>query len=314
MRRSPIRSVRWLALIAGVVALFLAVPGSAPGATRLWLGGSVYRLFARGSNGYKLRLSSYRNRHYHRISLVAENEEGQYARYSVEGVPRGGRINATFPGVGKIDVVMRPAKVVELPPPPGCKLPKAVIHYGLFEGTIKLRGEKGYTKLDTEQARGTIETGERQECPWPSTARAARAARREPRHGGRRTLTTLHLVAGHVTVTGTARAGKTQAYFTATAAEQRDGMHIIRGAREVETSDDFEANGDLTWASASPPPPFHGTVTYSGPPRSTGCAFPCPFPFGQVTGSLRVPLPGLGVVPLTGPNVKAQLTQVTIRY
>jgi hypothetical protein len=310
VRRAPIRSLRRLALVVAVAFLFLAVTGSA-GATSVWLGGSVYRLFAKGSNGYSLRLSTYGNRRYHRISLTAENEAGQYARYSVEGVPRGGRISARFPGVGKIDVVLRPTKIVALPPPAGCKLPKAVIHYGLFEGTIELRGEKGYTKLDAKQARGRIETSQRQECQLATEARAAHG---EPPRGGSTTLTTLQLVAGHVTVTGTAREGETEAFFTATARERRNGMGIVRNSPAVESPSDFEADSGLTWANAAPPAPFLGTATYSGPPRSTGCALPCPFPFGQASGSLRVPLPGLGVVPLTGPEVKAQLTEDTIAF
>ncbi len=76
----------------------------------------------------------------------------------------------------------------------------------------------------------------------------------------------------------------------------------------------FEANAELTWASASPPSPFLGTATYSDPPPSTGCPFPCPPPLGQMSGSLRLPLPGLGVVPLTGPQVEARLTRDVIAY
>ncbi len=87
-----------------------------------------------------LKLSTLENRLYHRISLTAENEERQYVRYSVHGEPRNGKIHAIFPGVGKIDVLMHPTRLKERPPPKGCKLPKAVIQYGTFVGTIELRG------------------------------------------------------------------------------------------------------------------------------------------------------------------------------
>ena len=91
-------------------------------------------------------------------------------------------------------------------------------------------------------------------------------------------------------------------------------MEIERVSRGVAGPGDFEANADLTSATISPPPPFLGTATYSGPPRPTGCPIPCPPPLGQVSGSLQLPLPGLGVIPLTGPQVEAHLTHEVVAY
>ena len=133
--------VRRAAPVVCIAALSLLAPSTA-GATRVWLGRTTYRLTAQGSNGYSLQLSTFENRLYHRISLTAENEERQYVRYSVHGEPRNGKIHAIFPGVGKINVLMHPTRLNERPPPKGCKLPKAVIQYGTFVGTIKLRGEE----------------------------------------------------------------------------------------------------------------------------------------------------------------------------
>jgi hypothetical protein len=298
------------ALVACVVSFALLAPSSAF-ATHIWLGKSNYRLSAKGSNGYSLRLSTYENHLYHRISLTAESEEGEYVRYTVHGEPKNGKIHATFPGVGEINVTMHPTRLTELPPPKGCKLPKAVIQHGLFEGTIKLRGETGYMKLNTDRAHGLIERAKRQECQLePAPARAQRDQDSHRVWG--RTFTTLELEAGDVKAHATT--GEGQDDFSAEAHEIRDGMKIVRATREVAGSDDFETNAGLTWASVSPPPPFLGTATYTGPPRSTGCPFPCAPPSGQLSGSLRVPLPGLSVVPLTGPGVMATLSLESIAY
>ena len=305
------RSLSQATLIAFVISLPLTVPSSAS-ATHVWLGKSEYRLSAKGSNGYRLRLSTYENRLYHRISLTAENDEGQSVRYSVQGAPKNGRINAIFPGVGEIHADMHPSRLKELPPPKGCKLPKAVIEYGAFVGRIKFRGEMGYTELSAKKVHGAIERSKRQECQLVRSARPT-GHRRIPQPGISH-FTTLQLVNGHVVVNATTPAGGTEASFEAGAHEERNGMVIERVSRGVTSSGDFEASPDLTSATISPPPPFLGTATYSGPPRSTGCPFPCPPPVGQVSGSLRLRLPGLGVVPLTGPQVEATLSMDVIAF
>jgi hypothetical protein len=312
--RSAGRSRWWFAVLLVCTFLpLLAIPSGAV-ATRVFLGHSVYRLFMKGTNGYRLRLSSYENNLYHRISLTAENELGQYARYSVEGVPKNGRIDAVFPGLGEVVVAMQPTKVKELPPPKGCKLPKATLESGTFVGTIRFRGEKGFTSVEASRARGVIERSQRQECkavPAPVTSEAMRRARPKtlPTH-----FTDLEIKAGSVVVNaeGVAESGK--AAFTAKAHERRGEIGIVRVSPGVSSPGDLKANAELTQATVAPRLPYLGTATYSGPPQATGCPLACPYPEGRLSGSLRVPLPGLGVVPLTGPGVQVSLFETTIAY
>jgi hypothetical protein len=289
------------------------MPGSAQ-ATRVHLGNSVYRLFVKGTNGYRVRLSSYQNNLYHRISLTAENEFGQYARYNVEGIPKNGRLDAIFPGLGEIVVAMHPTKVKELPPPKGCKLPKVTIESGIFVGTIKFRGEEGFTSVEASHARGVIERSQRQECQTAPAPAASEAMHRAgptnlPTH-----FTDLEIKAGSVVVNAEGAAESGKANFTAKAHERRGEMGIVRVSPSVSSSSDLEANLELTRAALAPPLPFLGTATYSGPPQGTGCPLPCPVPQGQLTGSLRIPLPGLGIVALTGPQVEASLYENVIAY
>jgi len=316
-RRGPFPG-GWLGVVVACVALVMAAAPAGAMASRIRLGGSVYRLSVKGTNGYRLRLSTYENNLYHRISLTAENEAGQFARYSVEGIPRDGRIDATFPGLGEIKVKMHRGKVEELPPPKGCSLPKAVIESGVFEGEIRFRGEKGFTEVDTEKANGSIERSRRQECQAASrpvaesfgfSAKRGAFPTDPPSH-----FTVLQLTRGALTVYAEGVYGTTKATFSATAHERRDGMGIVRVSPGVSSEGDLEADGDLTRAVVAPPVPFLGTATYVGPEQQTGCELPCPAPQGQMSGSLRVPLPGLGVLPLTGPEVVASLHEDTLAY
>jgi hypothetical protein len=287
----------------------LAVPCAAV-AGRVHFGTSVYRFSLKGSKGYRLRLSTYHNNTYRRISLTAENEAGQFARYSVEGVARGGRVDAAFPGLGEVKVRMHRGKIKELPPPKGCSLPTE-IEEGAFEGTISFHGEKGFTSVDAERAPGSIERSPPQECapvptlaaaPLVSSAKPGALDPNPPSH-----FDVLELTRGPLKVVAEGVYGTTTATFTATAHERRDGMGITRVSPAVSGGGDLEVDGTLTGALVAPPAPFLGTASYSGPKRGTGCEFPCPTPEGRMTGSLRLPLPGLGVVPLTGPDVAATL-------
>jgi hypothetical protein len=302
---------RGVAFMVVLVALLLA-PNSAF-ASHVWFGRSVYRLSATASNGYTFRLSTFRNRLYHRISLIAEDGEGQYVRYSVKGLPSHGRLRAAFPGVGAIDVALRPEGARSLPPPEGCKRPNATIRYGAFVGKIKLRGERGFTKLETSEVHGTIETGQRQRCGSP-TAQPTRDPLAKRGRGGPRSDYELRLTTGHVTVNGTERVGSTEGSFYAVSHERRGGMEIERHSPTVSSPGDFQTNAELTDASFLPPPPFRGRATFSRPSFAANCSQPCPSPIGEIAGNLRVPLPGLGTVQLTGSEISASLREWTPHF
>ncbi|HET7445394.1 MAG TPA: hypothetical protein VFJ57_12110 [Solirubrobacterales bacterium] len=298
-----------LALIAAL-ALSAALPALAS-ATRVHLGDSVYRFFAKATNGYELRLSTYQNNLYHRITLTAESPSGAIARYNVEGSPHGGRVDATFPGVGRIDVKLHRRKVRRLPPPEGCELPKAEIVSGVFVGKIRFEGERDFTSIDADQARGYIERSHRQECQRPTRSGASlRWPTGLPTH-----FTVLEIQNGPVKVYAEGVYMTGTAGFIAQAREERDGMGILRRAPEALNAGDLLTSEDLTHATIAPPAPFLGTATYLGTPQQTGCPLPCPPPVGEfLTGTLRVPLPGLGVVPLAGAGVNASLTESTRAY
>jgi hypothetical protein len=255
-----------------------------------------------GSKGYRISLSSYINHKYNRITLSAE-KNGAYARYIVKGEAHNGVIRATYPGLGRIAVHFVPSKVKELPPNPGCDKPSGTVDQGTFLGTIRFRGEKGFTSVDAGRAHGSIVKHFRQLCRAVKRAVASRG------HPGR-AFEGIELSAktGNVQFTAENTVGDPKSTFHVRASENRKGIQIGRGIREVTGRGfTYDAQG-LTEARVAPPAPFMGQAHYSGSPVPED-PMPGFYTQGTLSGSLKVYLPGLGVVPLGGSGVKAQISR-----
>ncbi len=84
--------------------------------------------------------------------------------------------------------------------------------------------------------------------------------------------------------------------FTAGRLERRSGMRISRFGWAFGKDSTFVCDGELIAATTMPPPPFSGRAEFrrsaSGPTWA---------------GSLKVELPGIGAVPLTGDAYSARL-------
>jgi streptogramin lyase len=269
-------------------------------AEQLFLGGSVHRLSLMGSGGYRISLSSYISNKYHRITLSAE-KNGSYASYSVKGKARNGKIDAVYPGLGQVSVHFVPANVMTLPPHPGCRGPSGAVERGAFVGTIRFRGEQDFTSVDTGRAHGTIVKHFRQLCRVVKAAVARCCRPRRIEEVG------LDATSGAVHFTADNRNGEMVSYFRVKSSERRRGVYITRGAPEVKGKA-FTYDDHLTQATVAPPPPFEGTADYSGsadPPNP----IPGSYTRGTLLGSLRVFLPGLGVVPLATAKAAASLSR-----
>jgi hypothetical protein len=280
--------------------------------THTYLGNSVHRLSLMGSNGYRIRVSSYVSRIYHRISLTAEGN-GAFARYSVQGVAKNGKIEAYFPGLGEVKVHFEPSSVKKLDPRPGCHLPKEVIETGTFVGTIRFTGEKGYTRINATRARGSIFKSKKETCQVPrrerSSSSPSASAGREP--GGRIEEIDLSATAGAVHFSTSNVNGRQRSSFSVSAHESRSGMGIFRAIPAVSAKGAFEYDSEhLASATVTPPSPFLGEASYTGlrDPGAEGM-FPGFGTEGVISGSLRVPLPGLGMARLAGTGVNASLSR-----
>jgi hypothetical protein len=210
-------------------------------------------------------------------------------------------IEAEFPGVGRVSVEFHPVgppqKEVGFFPP--CKGGKTTKQPGYLQGTIRVRGERGYTSAHTDRASGDVATVAKEICkrstfnhskPAPVEDETSLFATSGPKHGR-----SVALSANTVSLGSTL-----ETFFVGFASERREGMGISRQAFVHGTAADLAIGdtGDLpASATITLPAPFHGSAVFQ---RASGGE-------NSWTGTLGVDLPGLGRVALAGPSFSAKL-------
>lgn len=255
----------------------------------------VASFIAGASNGYFAGVWGTRNRV--TLSVLDRNWESA-ATYEVRGRVAGGTLRARFGSLGRIAVEFRPSgKVTYHRPPKRCVGPVRRTIYGNFVGTIRFRGEQGYTRFNQRGAEGALETAGRWRCNDASssvdqegaamhTVLAAFAAVR---------LGKLSFRAG--TLRSPGKRGLTA--FRATSSEQRGRMKIKRSATVFGADRSFVFDEGLNLAVVSPPRPFSGSATYVRNPDGTS----------SWRGRLRVDFPGAKNRSLANDSFSTRLTQ-----
>lgn len=293
------RMRRSLAVLSVLVAaLFLA---AAPGATAAASRRGTFTLAfpktagfsLRGTNGYRAQLEAIGQR------LVLSISRGPAsASYEVRGrVSRQG-IKARFGRFGRVDVEFRPSgRIVREGPFGPCHGRPAIRRFGVFAGTIRFRGEHGYTKIRATHARGGIESALRWQCKGGNGGGGDRESEAD--------VTTIlqastrHGRLGFAAITLRAPGERGLTAFFAGSDEHRGRMRVERAAFAFSRRRTFTFDEFLTSATVKPPKPFDGAGIFRrGPGGSTSW-----------TGDLRVPLPGAGVIALSGRRYRAHLIQ-----
>jgi hypothetical protein len=271
----------------------------------------------KGSHGFELLVSAAGHR---RVSLTAWKGPVS-ATYTVPGRATSKRIEANFGTLGKVSVRF------DASPAPkarkarqrrrSCRGHPAISIRGTFHGTIRFRGELGYTATNSRQAKGNFYRTFRRVCkkrsrkpdlPLPGRRWLAEKQPRllintlsvRSKANGRRTEFAILQLKD---TGGSKKAESSSLSFVVVAQGERAGRMAIE--RSVFTIGD---NGSLligdpglqpVTATVALPKPFSGTARYL---EETG--FPPSW-----TGDLGVWLPGTGTVPLTGEGFTASLCQ-----
>lgn len=286
-------------LLCGVVALLAGAPGaSAKPGYFAFPGERGIELELQGSHGYRISIDKEAGR-YVDVFVAKGHDTISYSIRSPQ--PKGGGIEARFPGIGRVSVRFRPkGSPVESSPDlfPGCRGGETVRQPGLFVGTIRLRGERGYTSVRANRVKGAIKTVAKQVCKHPGKSPAPEVDRAElwvPSSPGRRGVGfDASRVGEPFDVTS----------FGVQVGEDRRGMAIFRTAFVAGEEDDLVIGDTRPYplsATVTPPPPFSGSAEYERAPGGSR----------TWTGSLAVHLPGLGRVPLTGPRFSPRLCQLS---
>ena len=190
------------------------------------------------------------------------------------------------------------------------RLPVVTSRLGTFVGTFKFRGERGYTTVSADRIAGglgdPLANGHKKlECEKPVTKSQIKRELKEVvlESTDRSAGVTFQASRLPVQFSGLASsirpsiAEKGRYLFAVFAAEKAEQMFILRFTAAVGPAADFTFDNALTAATVQPPAPFTGTGSFQ---RNAD---------GSIawTGTLDVPVAGLGTVRLTDPSFKCEL-------
>jgi hypothetical protein len=263
-------------------------------------------LHLKGSNGFDFMIFSLGAR---RLGLVAarfDRAVGQSVTYNVPRLASGpDEIRASLGKLGRIALRFRPSGPPRAQREPGgeCKGRDATQQTGVFTGTLRFRGELGFTTVRTSSARGHVFHSFKQVCRRPQ----------EKAEGGPVESKAVSLSAY---IDGSPEKASFSAYefgpesmlgpestsYSASVSERRGQMSITRSTDVFAEPSTFMVGSPTVkpaTAAVAPPPPFAGTATFD---RGAGKGH-------NWNGDLSVNLPGRGSVSLAGPPFTARLCQ-----
>jgi hypothetical protein len=302
MRRAATRAavVRAVALAAVAAALLAPAAASAAGGSGI----VEPRLELRASNGYEVVVSGEGDVVTVGVSRVhSASGSGAFTAYLARGRATAKGIEANFGSYGRVAVRFHAAPgPVQAGGPPDCAGTLAgTTRYGTFTGTVRFRGEGGYTSVNAKRAEGELVTPASNACA--------------PVDGS--LLTSMHKAFATIGVEAPFRStlyashkeGPGEVFFEAergayagfVAVQERTegqvGIYNYAFARAPGSS--FSTSTKLTSAKVTAPAPFSGSATLSRDAAGVR----------SWTGDLSVTFPGTGPVALTGPQFKTRLAR-----
>ena len=283
----------------------------------------VARFYLAGTNGYKVSVFASVEGPQSPIDVVVENFKGG-AEYQTQGLVTANRIHASYGQLGAISLRFHPSGRIShsriIFGNKGC--PRgAKARLGVFQGIFRFRGENRYTSVDAHRISGgvgdptaPIDHKEELSLGCPQRLRLigllAQASTQPLKEAGGATLraistgptgSVMFAAAPVVSKSESGSATKTDSYFfVALTEEQLEQTKIARAVFQAgPASTDFVLNNALGSATVSPPAPFSGSGSFQ---RNADGSI-------SWTGSLSVPMHGRGLVALTGPAFKAELSK-----
>jgi hypothetical protein len=283
---------------AASLLVALALPGPATAGPALW----ALSFSLHDSNGYELTVTGFGPTV--GIAVRRPNHHTQ-TDYLVHGKVTKTSIQASFPGLGRVDVHYRPAR----PTPSGavpCQTALRGIH-GSFQGKIEFHGENGYTTVHAHRAKGVlIDLDLLPGCSGgiPQSGKSNEALIKALLGIGGPRAKTTHVLAewkqplGGVFFEAT-QVGRDHTEFFAIQQQTSGRLAVMHIARAHGSAKMLASDPKLSFASVSPPAPFSGTgdLRHEADGRK------------RWSGTLTASFPGAPHVPLTGPDFKTILAR-----
>jgi len=292
-----------LALLAAAALPLLALPSGAAAKPGYSVSPESHLAIAglAGSNGYRITIVALSPRY---VALVAIRR-GSAVSYFVRAPFDGKRIDARFGKLGRVSVRFEPDGPPQREDQPGgslCKGGASTSQSGRFVGTIRFRGERGFTTVRRSTVRTAVFHRFRQVCKRPPEGKVTEP---EPEDKG---TSVSAVVRGNpegpvftaYAIPPEAGLQKEGASFNVSVTDRRQSMIVTHSASASGGPGAFAVTPLGTvpaTATVSPPSPFEGSATLTKTPGGAT----------TWTGDLSVELPGRGTVVLTGPSFAAKL-------
>jgi hypothetical protein len=261
-----------------------------------------------GTHGYEITVVGYLGGR-PSVTLYARRGHAE-VEYTAPGTVTEEAMRARFGSLGSVDVHFEPSgQVREAVDYCDSTHPTVAVRLGSFVGTIDFRGERGYTAVGAAHAEGGVGN----DLALPG----------EPENAGCKDLAAGGDITQKAQFTSLgAASSKSHVYFSAIATTEVEGgsspatshvllaagsstkekkMTISRAVIAEAPASDFSFDAGLDSAAVTPPGPFSGTAHFRRSAAGTS----------SWTGSLEVPIPGLGTVALAGPGFHARFEQTT---
>lgn len=260
----------------------------------------------KGTHGYQITVVGYLAGR-HTVTLYAKRPHSE-VEYTAPGKVTEEGVSARFGSLGSVDVHFEASgRVREAIDYCDDSHPTVAVRLGTFVGTIDFRGERDYTSVSADRAQGGVGNdvalpGEPEDASCRSLAAGGEVVQKAQ-------FTSLEAVApgggvyfDAIATTelegeGTSSSGGSHVLFAAGSSDKEKRMEVRRLVGTEGPASDFSFDAGLGSATLTPPAPFGGTAHFreDADGRSSW------------TGSLKVPIPGLGTVRMAGPGSRARL-------
>ena len=257
LKRSGKRA-RWATALLTAFVLFLFA-ASAAGSTSTYFSPATATFSLRAGNGYRILVERTRGR----VSLTALHGGKSFfasTSYTVPDKVSPQRIDARFGKFGRVSVRLKTERMHKGKLEEQCTGKPETVRYGVFIGTIRFRGERGYASVTARQAEGRLSTGEKMMCVFPNL----RPGSGPVAHASRRVPASLGASQGRQRAFGVEVSGgkRRSLFFSAFSQEQRGRMEIFRNVFAEAPLSSFVFASDLSSATVQPPQPFQGEASF----------------------------------------------------
>lgn len=227
------------------------------------------------------------------------SKRGQFAVYFGRGEVTPERIDVDFGRLGEFVVDYTPFRTLsEREPGRRCEGEPWTTTEGYLRGTLRFRGERNYVRIEAARVKGTLEHHPERTCDFGGRTAAASQVRARAANEDEASLVVRSRDRSTwFSVFGSHEEGeRPYAIFFVGSQEVREGIGVTRFTYAGTRSAGFEFDNRLGTASVDPPAPFAGSASYRRRPGAD-----------RWSGTLTVPLLGLGRIRLAGPGFVARM-------